>query len=316
MKRIAVLIVVVAAGALSAQAGAANFKGSVVARDSARHAVAVALRGGTVRTVRVQHLAALGARVNVHAALMPDGTFRASKVSASGRASTAKVHGTVVRRSASKMFLSAGGTVLVVHSSHADSRLSPGRSATMEVKIEHGGLHGVRVLGVGATTVIKVEGAIASLSPLKITIDQGATIELTVPAALTLPTGLAVGDQVEAIVSFADGTYTLVTIQTDQNGQENNGETEVEGTVTALTDTSITVDPGKGGTPVVFAIPAGSNLNGVKVGDKVEAKGETVNGTLTLTRLKAEDDNDNGDGDGGDNGHHGHHHHGGGGGHG
>src|SRR4051812_327776 len=130
MKRIAALIVVAAAGVLSAQAGAATFKGSVVARDSARHSVAVATKSGTVRTVRVQHMAALGARVTVHATALRDGTFRATKVSASGRASRARLHGVVVRHARTRAFLSAGGTVMAVKSS--DRRLSAGRSVTME----------------------------------------------------------------------------------------------------------------------------------------------------------------------------------------
>jgi hypothetical protein len=307
MKRIAVLIVVAAAGVLSAQAGAATFKGSVVARDSARHSVAVATKSGAVRTVRVQRLAALGARVTVHATALRDGTFRASKVSASGHASKARLHGVVVRKAGSKAFLSAGGTVVCVKS--GDRRLSPGRSVTMDVRIEHDGLHGVRVLGVGTATVIKVEGAIASLSPLKITIDRGATIQLTVPAALTLPTGLAVGDQVEAIVSFADGAYTLVTLQTDEHARgDDDNETEVKGTVTGLTATTITVDPRGDAAAVTFAIPSGFNLHGVQMGDRVEAKGETVNGTLTLTRLHVEDeDDDHGDHHGHGHDHHGHH---------
>src|SRR5689334_1228327 len=121
MKRIAVLLVVAAAGVMSAQAGAASFKGSIVARDSARHAVAVATKSGAVRTVRVQRMAALGARVSIHATALRDGTFRATKVTASGHASRAKIHGVVVRRVRARTFLSAGGTTLSVRSS--DSRL-------------------------------------------------------------------------------------------------------------------------------------------------------------------------------------------------
>src|SRR5690348_8104699 len=125
MKRIAVLFVVAAAGVLSAQAGAASFKGSVVARDSARHAVAVATKSGAVRTVRVAHMAALGARVSIQATALRDGTFRASRVSASGHSSRARIHGVVVRKAHSKTFLSAGGTVVCVKSASTAKSVSP-----------------------------------------------------------------------------------------------------------------------------------------------------------------------------------------------
>ena len=126
----------------------------------------------------------------------------------------------------------------------------------------------------------------------------------------------------EAVVSFADGVYTLVTIETDEQAEQGDDHghhgdrTEAEGAVTAMTATSITVQRSRG-RPVMFAVPAGFNLHGVKVGSNVEAKGTVQNGVLTLTRLEVkgddngDDDDDDGPGDdhhGGDDGDHGGHH--------
>jgi uncharacterized membrane protein YgcG len=163
--------------------------------------------------------------------------------------------------------------------------------------------------------VFEAEGTIASLSPLKLTVEHGVTITLTVPAALTLPASLAVGDRVEAIVAFDGTTYTLVTLQDENQAQDEDddderGEVEVEGTVVSVAadSKSITVRPRRdGSTPVTFAVPAGFNLHGVKAGDRVEAKGFMKAGVLTLSRLELKNEGDDGDdgGGSGDGDHHG-----------
>src|SRR5262245_48475975 len=141
MKRLSFLVaLVVFAGWATAAAGAATFKGSVVGRDAKRGAIAVAAANGSVHTVRVAHLRSLGARVTVRAARRSDGTFRATHVATSGRASHARVHGVVVRSVASRTFLSAGGSVFSVRGAKA---MRPGRVVTVDVAIKRDGLHGV-----------------------------------------------------------------------------------------------------------------------------------------------------------------------------
>jgi Domain of unknown function (DUF5666) len=296
MKRLSLSLVVAAVACWAASgAGAATFRGAVVGTDAARHAIAVASPGGVVRTVRVQRMQRLGAQVSVSGSRRPDGTFRAARVTASGHARHARIHGVVVRRASARTFLSAGGTVLAVRSS---ARPKPGRVVTFDVSIRKDGLHGTKIIQAGQTALIEIEGTVATLSPLAITIEHGATIQLVIPAALALPAGLAVGDEVEAVISFADGVYTLVTIETDATAEQggdhhdHGDEVETKGTVTALSDdhTSLTVQPSEGGgTPVTFVVPTGFDLSGVQVGSKVEAKGSMQNGVLTLTKLKLED---------------------------
>ena len=316
MNRLAILVPVAAAAAAVAvpTAGAGTFKGIVVKRDAARHTIAVASQSGLVRTVRTSRMRAAGTRVSVSAASLPDRTFRASHVTTLGRARAAHVHGVVLRHLPARTLVSAGGSVLSIRTTARSfasaSSMRPGTIVNAHVRISRGGLSAPRLLQAGQATVFEAEGTIASLSPLKLTVEHGVTITLSVPAALTLPSSLAVGDRVEAIVSFDGTTYTLVTLQDENQAQDedNNerGEVEVEGTVTAVAadSSSITIQPRRDGSaPVTFAVPAGFNLHSVRAGDRVEAKGFMKAGVLTLSKLELKDegDDDGGNGSGDDN---------------
>src|SRR5580765_5851951 len=103
MKRISLVLVAAAVACWFAPGGgAATFKGAVVGRDAARGAIAIASKSGAVHTIRVRHQRRLGAQVIIAAARRADGTFRASRVTAHGRTSHARVHGVVVRRTAAR----------------------------------------------------------------------------------------------------------------------------------------------------------------------------------------------------------------------
>ena len=86
----------------------------------------------------------------------------------------------------------------------------------------------------------------------------------------------------------AAGAFTLVSVQTDDEDDgdhegigEDHGRVEVHGAITQLGDGTITVQS-HGGSPVTCAVPAGTDLSGFKVTDRVEMKCANVNGTLTL----------------------------------
>src|SRR3954452_17037904 len=289
MNRLAVLVPVAAAGAAAAAAvppaGAGTFKGVVVERDAARHTIAVASPSGAVRTVRTHRLRTAGTRVAVSAAKLPDRTFRASRVTALGQARAARVHGVVLRHLPARTIVSAGGSVLSLPTTarsfaFADS-MRPGTIVNARVRISRDGLSAPRLLQAGRATVFEAEGTIEPLSPLELRVEHGVTITLTVPAALTLPAGPAVGDRVEVIVQFDGTTYTLVTLRDeaqakdeDDDEDEERGEIEIEGTVAAVAadSSSITVQPRRdGSTAVTFAVPVRFDLRGVKAGDRVEA---------------------------------------------
>ncbi|HET8558864.1 MAG TPA: hypothetical protein VFL58_16275, partial [Gaiellaceae bacterium] len=118
-----------------------------------------------------------------------------------------------------------------------------------------------------------------------------------------------VGSEVEIIASITDSTLTLTAIKLDDDNAQgedggssvdDQGRVEAEGAVT-LGDHSITVQPGDNASPVTFAIPDGFTLPaGLADGSIVEARGELVNGVLTLTRIELQDQGDDGGGGGGD----------------
>ena len=74
MKRIALLLCLGAALAVlyPAAAGAARFSGVVVAKQTHRHALVIASRSGTVRTVRTTKRIRVGSRVVVNARVAAD----------------------------------------------------------------------------------------------------------------------------------------------------------------------------------------------------------------------------------------------------
>jgi hypothetical protein len=100
---------------------------------------------------------------------------------------------------------------------------------------------------------------------------------------MTLP-ALTPGQEVELVVQTgANNTFTLVSIQAG----DNENEVEAKGPVTNSTRSEITIDAG--GAMITFAAPAGQTLPVIATGTFVEARGVTINGVLTLTRLRTED---------------------------
>jgi hypothetical protein len=171
----------------------------------------------------------------------------------------------------------------------------------------------------GGTSVdlgkVHVEGFVTALDAVtgSITVqpgDNASPVIFAIPAGFTLPDGLAVGSVVEVKGELVDDVLTLtrIELQNDQGDKE----VEAEGTVTALDTVAGTItiqsndgggdsskDDGGGGgggsTSFTFAIPAGLTLpDGLAVGSSVSARGDVVDGVLTLTRIHLEDDSSDG----------------------
>jgi hypothetical protein len=129
---------------------------------------------------------------------------------------------------------------------------------------------------------------------------EGLPIQITVPAGMTLPVGLSVGDRIELTVSVGAGNaFTLVAIDENENdqGENDQGEVEVTGSVVQSTASQLVVL--SHGMTFTFIAPPGATLSIFPLGTRVEAKGVSVNGHLTLVRVKADDDEGGGDGGGG-----------------
>ncbi len=316
MKRLLLVFAPVAA-VLAVPATASAFSGVVVAKSPARHALVVASRGGVVRTVRAParfRAVRVGQRLVFSARRLSDGTFKAGAVRVSGRARRAPLRGVVVRHRASNYLLSAGGSMIAVRASSRGfamagrhGRHRPGDIVVGTVRIGHHGLVTTSFHKVGHADGFELEGiflGVTESGQLRLAVRHRGEVFVTVPEGLELP-ALAPGDEIELVVSVgADGAFTLVSAQQDDENDddhegidEDHGKIEVEGTITDLADSSITVQSHKA-SPVTCTVPPGMNLSGFSPKDRVEMKCRMVGGRLTLVKLEHEDGDDDGGGDG------------------
>jgi len=276
---LAVTVFLLAAG--SAAAAPVAIKGTVVAkRAHGRTLVLATGRQGLAVTVRVvPRRVRLGDRVSV----------LGTRLHIVSHVKRTRIRGMVVKRLAHALRVASGHSVLTIHtrgralaSRHDGQR---GDIGEFEVRFDRDGLVEDDFVPASQSGTVEVEGVLVSVTPLVVSI-EGLPVEITVPSGLTLP-ALTPGEEVELIVQTGAGnTFTLVSISADDN--ENQDEVEAKGTVTNSTPSQITIDAG--GAMVTFAAPAGVTLPVLAQGTFVEARGVTVNGVLTLTRLRVEDD--------------------------
>ena len=286
---LAIAVFMLAVG--SATAAPKAIRGTVVAKRA--HGSTVVLttgRKGAAVTVHVAHRhSRLGDRLSVVGKRLSDGTIKASSVRVLSHVKKARIHGMVVKHLAHALRVASGHSVLTIHTtgralaSHHDGP-ERGEIGEFEVEFEHGDL-------VEQSGTVEIEGHLLSVSPLVVSL-EGLPIEITVPSSMTLPP-LTAGQEVELVVQTgANNTFTLVSIQAGDNEDEN--EVEAKGPVTNSTTSQITVDAGGG--MITFAAPAGQTLPVLATGTVVEARGVSINGVLTLTRLRVEDCDGGGDG--------------------
>ena len=287
----------------SASAAPTAIKGTVVAKRAHAIVLTTGRKGLAVRVRVAPGRVRLGDRVSVVGKRLSNGTIRASRLRVLSNVRRARIRGMVVKRLAHSMRVASGHSVLTIHtrSAHAASRHDgeeKGDLGEFEVEFEHGNLVEDDFTPVSPSGTVEIEGVLVSVSPLVVSL-EGLPIEITVPAGMTLPP-LAPGQEVELLVQAGAGnTFTLVSIKAEnENENENQDENEVEakGTVTNSTTSQITINAG--GATLTFAAPTGQTLPVIPTGTFVEARGVTINGVLTLTRLKIEDGGDGGGGDG------------------
>ncbi len=304
MKRL-LLFAAAASAVLALPATAAACSGVVVAKDQARHALVIASRGGVVRTVRAPgqvRAARAGERLVFSARRLSDGTFKAGSFRPAGRARHAVLRGTVVRHRASRILLSTGGSVIGVRGVNRHHRA--GDRVQVRVRIGRNGLTATSFKDLGHANSLELEGIFLDVKggQLRLAVEHRGEVFVTVPPGFQLPP-LRPGDEIELDVSVdaTTGAFTLLSIRTDEEEEGEQGKVEVRGTITNMSDTSITVSPGReghdaaddadgNGTPVTCAVTDKSLLAGFRMNDKVEMRCAMVKGTLTLVRLKKEDD--------------------------
>ena len=241
-KKLVLPLVVAAAIAFPAAAGAANFHGIVVGKQVRRHALIVACPRGVVRTVHTHRLAIrIGARVAVAARRLSDGTFSARRVAVHGRADRARIHGVVAKRTRSGYLLAAGHSVLAIRTVRSfaldnhGSGPKPGTIVNVTVDTNDDELDQEDVDEVGEAQEIELEGKVASVTlPTtttagEIVLQVGAsTIHVVVPAGTTLP-ALTVGQNVELEVALAGTTFTLVKAEDEDDDQGDDEQGDDDG---------------------------------------------------------------------------------------
>jgi hypothetical protein len=252
-----------------------------------------------------------GDRVALQGAALRDGTFRATRLRVLAHVRHALVRGVVIRRLAHATLLATGRSVIRVRhaarttaSAHDDGELRAGAIGDFRIRFDDDGLVAEHVDQVGQAGSVRIEGGVVSLSPFIVSL-EGLPVTITVPAGITLPAGLAVGQRLELTVQVGAGNvFTLVAIDEVENenpaaapGQE----VEVRGAVVTSTASEIVVSTGKA--TFTFEAPAGVTLPILAPGTRVEARGVSRNGVITLERLRLDDSGDGGDDGGGHDGH-------------
>jgi hypothetical protein len=298
----------------SAQAATATrLHGVVVAKESARHVLVVASAHGAVTSARVtaKELRAtrLGSRLALVGTRLADGSLHVARLRQLGRATKARLRVTVVKAGARRLLVSGGGTAFAIRLARgtrvlaaAGSGLKAGDRIETEVELGNDGAVGDTVQTLGESALIDFSGTITALDATSLTLSSdGITTVVQIPDAVTLPALVQAGSEVEIVASISGSTLTLVEIKLDGDNGDNgdsggssfggDASVEVEGFVTALDSSSVTIQPGDSASPVTFAIPAGFTLpDGLSAGSQVDAEGDLASDVLTLTKIELQDD--------------------------
>ncbi len=146
---------------------------------------------------------------------------------------------------------------------------------------------------------VEAEGLVTAVTPssssgpgsLTVQPEEGSPVTFVVPSGVDV-SAVAVGDHVHAKGAVQPGGTTITLVRLEVQGGEEHaqqaGEVEAEGTVTALGNGSLTVQPKDGGSPVTFVVPTGFDLSGATTGSVVDAKGTQSGTTTTLTELEVQ----------------------------
>lgn len=322
MKRFALLFaaaVAVIVIALPATAGAATFRGVVIAKDSARKALVTASSNGTVRTVRVRAgftRIAVGRRVAVRAARLPDGTFSASAVKRLGKTRRAHVRGTVVSKLGARLVMSAGGSVFALRirgsktgASEGSGGLEPGDKVDCKARLKHGGLEAGEdnIDEVGHEDQLVLEGiylATAEDGTIELAVVHRGRVFVHVPDGMDVP-AFEAGDEIALVVAIEeDGSFTLVKAENENDGDDGDddggidkskSEFSVVGILASVTDESVTVKVEGHVEPVRCEVPAEFDLSGFEAGQRVYMSCTYKHGHFDLLMLKKKDETPPGD---------------------
>ena len=318
MKRLTLLgaVAVVAASALPGMASAARLSGVVVAKDSARHTIALA-SSGQVRTVRIAKLGAVavGKRVDVNGNRLPDGTFRGQKVRVGARAAQVSFGAVIVRNEAAnqRLIVSAGGTVFTVRYTGGPSfasegtGLEPGDQVKVSADVNKSGLEAGEgdVKETGHVGQLKIEGIFikGGQDGFDLAVVHRGLVRVHFKLGTPLPSWQP-GDVIVLVVTVNDdGSFTLVVGRPDdrsgKTGDDNKGTGDAPkkdpptGDSLGATGTlgsreggkvSVTTDGGV----VTCSVPSTMNISVFTAGEKVTIYCKKRDGVFWLVAMKSE----------------------------
>src|SRR5436190_280969 len=299
--------------ALPATAGTTAFRGVVIAKKAGRHAFVTASKNGVVRTVRARGAfkrVAVGRRVAVRAATLPDGTFAASSVKLLGKARRAHFRATVVAKRGLRLFVSAGGSVfaLRVKSGHktgasdGSGDLKPGDEIDCDAGVKGGNLEtrDGDVTKVGHSDQLVLEGiylATADDGTIELAVVHKGRVFVKVPDEVMVP-DFAPGDEIALVVAVdADGNFTLVKAENENAGDDDGDGVDIDGQkfavagiLASMDDKNVTVNvDGNEHRPVTCSVPDGFDLSGFTVGNRVLMGCKYNNGNPVLIGLQKKD---------------------------
>lgn len=209
--------------------GNASWTGVVIAKDAHRGTVVTASGDGTVRTVRAGSQigpVTLGQQVQLGGIRLADGTFWLRAMKAKGTARSLRVRGVVAAfdRSANEYLLSAGDSMLTVRAggvrrlSAVSQPLAPGAEVVANATLTgNGELSTPQLSAVGQAQSVALNGILTSISgqQVQLAVVGRGLVTVTVPAGSALPQ-LTPGAEVQLAASVAaDGSFSLVNLQSD-----------------------------------------------------------------------------------------------------
>ena len=318
MKRYLLLLAVSIAAlavVLPATAGAATFRGAVVAKDAARKALVTASSDGTVRTVRLHakfNRFRVGSTVVVRGAKLPDGTYSAAAVRRLGRARGTHVRGTVVGRVGARLVMSAGGSVFALRltgktGASEGTGLKPGDRVDCHVRFKGGSpvTRSGDVDKVGHDGKLELEGiylATGDDGALEVAVVHRGRVFVAVPDGVDVPDFTA-GDEIALVVTVEnDGSFTLVKAENENDpgdgaGGDDDGGTDigheqfsVPGILSAIGVDGLSVKVQGRPEPVRCTFKPGSiDLSTYAVGQWVYATCKYGEGRFVLVSIKHKD---------------------------
>jgi hypothetical protein len=216
MKKLLFAGIVAAAVVFPTSALASTFTGIVVGKGGG--SLAVASRGGLVRTVHSNAHVRLGARVHVNG----------TAVRAFGIAHRARIHGVVVRRIHGTTFLAAGRSLLALRSSWGRrlAALDPTSGAVVNanVAIGSGQLTQQSMQVVGHEGRVTIQALVTAVGPGSITVAvNGQPLKIALPAGIHLPASL-VGQFVTLTLKIEDENEVEVENEVENEDNDDNDD--------------------------------------------------------------------------------------------